>query len=216
MSSESFLPISDDVCRPRKCFYALFSKPPSKKQLGFSGQLTWATAPHRPNGANLEVCWCCFSTLASNRHTGRPGPSLKYLSKSEFTPPPKGGGAGFGQLRVCWAGSFCPQTAHTAFTERVWVLLVLLPTPQTGHKSPHRAEFGFCLLTGTSQTGSPPSPAISCKILGRRKIIPSSPLKNHSANFATPCKRFSNLLKKSPILCLCGANFALPYLFIRS
>lgn len=88
--------------------------------------------------------------------------------------------------------------------------VVSLPTPQTGHKSPHRAEFDFCLLTGTSQTGSPPSPAISRKVLGRRKIIPPLPLKNHSANFATPCKQFSNPLKKSPLLCLCGANFAPP------
>ena len=80
--------------------------------------------------------------------------------------------------------------------------------PAQGHTGP---EFGFCSPTGTSQTGSPPSPSISRKVLGRRKIIPSSPLKNHSAKFATPCKRFSNLLRRSSFLCLSSANFALPY-----
>lgn len=85
-----------------------------------------------------------------------------------------------------------------------------LPTPQTGHKSPHRAEFGFYLLTGTSQTGSPPSPAISYKILGRRKTFSPSPLNNYSVKHVNPYKHFSNPLKKSPLLCLCGANFVLP------
>lgn len=107
--------------------------------------------------------------------------------------------------------------AFTGPTGWIWRLsgVVFLPRPLTGHKSPHRAEFGFCLLTGASQTGSPPSSVISGKILGRRKIIPPSPLKNHSAKFATPCKRFSNPLKKSPLLCLCGANFAVAYPFAR-
>ena len=94
MSSESFLPISDDVCRPRKRFDALFSKSPPKKLLGFSWQLTWATAPHRPNGADLEVCWCCFSTLTSNRHTGPHRAEFLFWLQKKFTPPPKGGGAG--------------------------------------------------------------------------------------------------------------------------
>ena len=139
---------------------------------------------------------------------------MRFLPKNEFTPPPKGGGAGLCSPLECsgfpWQllltnGSHGFHGSNLGFAG-----VVSLPTPQTGHKSPHRAEFDFCLLTGTSQTGNPPSPAISRKVLGRRKIIPPLPLKNHSANFATPCKQFSNPLKKSPLLCLCGANFAPP------
>ena len=48
--------------------------------------------------------------------------------------------------------------AHTASTGPVtrFAGVVLLPSHLTGHKSPHRGEFGFCLLAGASQEDHPP------------------------------------------------------------
>ena len=108
MSSESFLPISDDVCRPRKRFYALFSKSPKKAAWfywrearcfsagkdgyfvpeGFSGQLTWATAPHTPDRVDLEVFRCRFPTLASNRHTGANRAEFEISPQKRVYPSP--------------------------------------------------------------------------------------------------------------------------------
>ena len=94
--------------------------------------------------------------------------------------------------------------------------VVSLPTPQTGHKSPHRAEFGFRLLVGASKEHNPPFQQSRVKTQTEKKTPLPLFLKINLIKLITPCKRFSNPLKKSPLLCLCGANFALPYLFIRS
>ena len=94
--------------------------------------------------------------------------------------------------------------------------VVSLPTPQTGHKSPHRAEFGFRLLAGASKEHNPPFQQSRVKTQTEKKTPLPLFLKINLIKLITPCKRFSNPLKKSPLLCLCGANFALPYLFIRS
>ena len=55
-----------------------------------------------------------------NRTQGHTEPSFFFCSKNEFTPPPKGGGAGY---RLSWGRRVCPtrlQPAHTAPTGPVW------------------------------------------------------------------------------------------------
>ena len=76
----------------------------------------------------------------------------------EGAPPPKGGGAGYHLSWVGRVGSVRSKLAHTPPTGRVCCFdgVVLLPSHLTGHKSPHRGEFGFCLLAGASQEDHPP------------------------------------------------------------
>ena len=81
-----------------------------------------------------------------------------FFPQNELTPPPKGGGAGYRLSWVGRVGSVRSKLAHTPPTGRVCCFagVVLLPSHLTGHKSPHRGEFGFCLLAGASQEDHPP------------------------------------------------------------
>ena len=124
---------------------------------------------------------------------GQTGPSLRFLPKNEFTPPPIGGGAGFGQLQVCWAGLFRPQTVHMAFTGRIWVLLALFPYPRprpaTNRRTGPSLVFvhSLTLLQGKSYRASL---AISCTISGRRRMHFTSPLKRHPVKHVTRASDF--------------------------
>ncbi len=105
MSSESFLPISDDVCSfGEALLHSIF---PVSSLLH--------RCAHRLYTGPTRLIWS-FAGVASlpwpqTATQGRPGPSLKYLSKSEFTPPPKGGGAGscstFGSLDFQYREARC-------------------------------------------------------------------------------------------------------------
>ena len=63
----------------------------------------------------------CFAGVVSlpwpkNLTQGHTEPSFFFCSKNEFTPPPKGGGAGY---RISWGRRVCPtrlQPAHTSPT----------------------------------------------------------------------------------------------------
>ena len=146
MSSESFLPISDDVCSFWGSSFALhFSSfvfaPPVHTQ-----------ALHGPNKVDLELCWCCFPTLASNRHAGANRAEFKISPQKRVYPSPYRGRGWvrstsglLGRLISSTNGSHGFYGANLGFAG-----VVSLPTPQTGHKSPHRAEFGFCSLTDSS------------------------------------------------------------------
>ena len=97
-------------------------------------------------------------TRLSKPHTALHKPSCGFVSQNEFTPPPKGGGAGLfshsgclGLLDSSTAGSHRFNGAGNPFR---WCRS---PTwPAKSHTGSHRAEFGFCLLPGASQEDHPP------------------------------------------------------------
>ena len=83
---------------------------------------------------------------------------FRFCVQNEITPPPKGGGAGYQLSWVGRVGSVRSKLGHAGSTGRLCCFagVVLLPSHLTGHKSPHRGEFGFCLLAGASQEDHPP------------------------------------------------------------
>ena len=99
---------------------------------------------HGFNRAGLWLRWC-FPTRISKPHTALHRTSCGFVSQNEVAPPPKGGGAGYRLSWVGRVGSVRSKLAHTPPTGRVCCFdgVVLLPSHLTGHKSPHRAEFGF-------------------------------------------------------------------------
>ena len=131
------------------------------------------TGSHASNRAGLGLCWCRFPTLSPKPHTGPHRGEFGFSPQNEFTPPPKGGGAGyrllFGSsgfftqrspvlfrrkrriLRIRWllyavaCGNCWSQTAHTPPTAPVWGCAgVRSPTRHPKpHTGSHRAEFGF-------------------------------------------------------------------------
>lgn len=110
------------------------------------------------------------------------------------------------------------QGPHAASTGPVWGFdgVAPLPRPLTGHKSPHRAEFGFRLLAGASKENNPPFQQSRVKTQTEKKTPLPLFLKINLIKPITPCKQFSNPLKKNPLLCLCGANFAVAHPFAKS
>ena len=85
----------------------------------------------------------CFAGVVSlpwskNLTQGHTEPNSFFCSKNEFTPPPKGGGAGY---RLSWVCRVCLtrlQPAHTAPTGPVWslagvVLLLSFQNRTQGH-----------------------------------------------------------------------------------
>ena len=128
-------------------------------------QLRWCRSPTRPpklhtrpHRAGLGLRWCRFPTLGSNRHTGANRAEFGFSPQNALTPPPKGGGAGYRLSWVCWVYLARSKLGHAGPTGPVWGFagVVLLPSHLTGHKSPHRGEFGFGLLAGASQEDHPP------------------------------------------------------------
>ena len=104
------------------------------------------SCPTRPQqglfGASLVLL--PYST-SKNAHRATQGRVWFFSSKTSLPLPPKGGGAGY---RLSWVGRVCParsQPGHVGPTGPVWCCagVVSLPCSLTGHKSSHRAEFGF-------------------------------------------------------------------------
>ena len=108
---------------------------------------------------------------SKNLTQGHTEPSFFFCSKNEFTPPPKGGGAGVlscsahflvmrspilfrgKSIRLLSAGAFgncCSQPARTPPTGPVWGIAgVRFPTQLSKpHTGPHGAEFGFTPFSG--------------------------------------------------------------------
>ena len=113
-------------------FLLLLSKPPQEPHAGPTG-LVWSFGGVvSPPGSQ-------------NRTQGRTGASLVFLPQNEFTPPPKGGGAGY---RLSWVGRVCSarsQRGHSGPTGPVRGFPGVrsptrLPKP---HTAAHRGEFGF-------------------------------------------------------------------------
>ena len=142
------------------------------------------TGSHAFNRACLGLRWCRSPTRLSKPHTGSHRGEFGFSPQNELTPPPKGGGAGYHLGWVCWGfhaekpGTFPQEKTDTSYPRASLgschrQLLVtngshgfnraclglpwcrfptLSPKPHTG---PHRAEFGFRLLTGASQEDFP-------------------------------------------------------------
>ena len=180
MSSFLFLHFCDDALRllglyfsafhPFKTFLRWFLPPPSKPPRG----------PHTASTGRVRS----FPGVVplpgpQNRTQGCTGPSFGFLSRTSLPLPLKGEGLVLAQLEVlrfCWIR---PQLAHTSPTGPVWccagiwyhshngltrlqrrgfgVLLVSHTSTRFPnlHTGPHRAEFGFRLLTGASQEDFP-------------------------------------------------------------
>ena len=147
-------------CREARCFSA--GKDGYFVSDDFSGSCLWqllvTNGSHGSNGAGLGLWWCRSPTWLSKSHTGAHRGEFRFCVQNKLTPPPKGGGAGYHLSWVGRVGSVRSKLAHTPPTGRVCCFdgVVLLPSHLTGHKSPHRGEFGFCLLAGASQEDHPP------------------------------------------------------------
>lgn len=92
----SFLCLS--FCPPALSF------PPAGRGWFFSLLLldSSTTGSHGSNRAGNPFCCCCFLTRLLKPHTGSHGARFVFVPKTRFTPPPKGGGAGF---CVTWGSS---------------------------------------------------------------------------------------------------------------
>ena len=107
-------------------------------------QLLPITGSRWPNRACLGLCWCRSPTPPQKPRTALHRAEFGFSPQNEVTPPPLGGGVGY---HLFWVRRVCParsQPGHSGPTGPVWGFdgVVPLPRPLTGHKSPHRAEFG--------------------------------------------------------------------------
>ena len=130
----------------------------------------------------------------------------------EGAPPPKGGGAGYHLSWVGRVGSVRSKLTHTPPTGRVCCFdgVVLLPSHLTGHKSPHRGEFGFGLPAGAPKEDHPPFRQSRVRNRAEEKTLLPCFSKIEPVKFVIPCKRFSKLPGENPFSLFSGADFALP------
>ena len=113
------------------------------------------TGSHASNGAGNPSRWCRFPTLSPKPHTGPHRAEFWFSHQNEFTPPPKGGGAGFCSslgFRVFLAvacGNCCSQPPHAGPTGPVWGFAGVVPLSRLSkpHTGSHRAEFGFTVFS---------------------------------------------------------------------
>ena len=135
---------------------------------------------HGFNRAGLWLCWCCSLPRPL---TGQKSPhraKFGFSPQNEFTPPPKGGGAGYHLGWVCWGfhaekpGTFPQEKTDTSYPRaslsschrqllvtngshgfnRACLGLPWCRFPTLSpkpHTGPHRGEFGFGLLAGDSE-----------------------------------------------------------------
>ena len=94
-------------------------------------------ALHGFHRAGNPSCWCRFPSRPPKPHTGPHGGEFGFSPQNEFTPPPKGGGAGY---RLSGVGRVCParsQPGHVGPTGPVWSFGGVGPYPAL--KTAHRA-----------------------------------------------------------------------------
>ena len=193
MSSFLFLHFCDDALWLLGLYFSAFYPFRTFLRWLFTAAVQTSTGASRwSNRACEELPWCSFHYPASKTaHRATQGRVL-FFPQNELTPPPKGGGA---RYRLSWVGrvgSVRSKLAHTPPTGRVCCFdgVVLLPSHLTGHKSPHRGEFGFCLLAGASQEDHPPFRQSRIRTQAEEKI----PLPHFSemepVKSVIPCKRF--------------------------
>ena len=193
MSSFLFLHFCDDALWLLGLYFSAFYPFRTFLRWLFTAAVQTSTGASRwSNRAGEELPWCSFPYPASKTaHRATQGQVL-FFPQNELTPPPKGGGAGYRLSWVGRVGSVRSKLAHTPPTGRVCCFdgVVLLPSHLTGHKSPHRGEFGFCLLAGASQEDHPPFRQSRIRTQAEEKI----PLPHFSemepVKSVIPCKRF--------------------------
>ena len=193
MSSFLFLHFCDDALWLLGLYFSAFYPFRTFLRWLFTAAVQTSTGASRwSNRACEELPWCSFPYPASKTaHRATQGRVL-FFPQNELTPPPKGGGAGYRLSWVGRVGSVRSKLAHTPPTGRVCCFdgVVLLPSHLTGHKSPHRGEFGFCLLAGASQEDHPPFRQSRIRTQAEEKI----PLPHFSemepVKSVIPCKRF--------------------------
>lgn len=118
--------------------------------------------PQEPHTASTGPIWGFAGVVSLPRPlTGQKSPhraGFVFPPQNELTPPPKGGGVGY---RLSWVRRIHPARSKLGHARptgpvRGFAGVVLLPSHLTGHKSPHRGEFGFGLLAGASKEDHPP------------------------------------------------------------
>ena len=111
------------------------------------------TGSHASNRACDEPPWCPFPYLAfKTAHRATRG-KFGFSSQNEFTPPPKGGGAGYRLSWVCWVCLARSKLAHAGPTGPVWGFGGVVPLPGSqnrtqGHTGPSLVfiVFSWCAL----------------------------------------------------------------------
>ena len=71
------------------------------------------TGSHGSNRAGNLFRWCCFPTWLPKPHTGPHGAEFGFSPQNEFTPPHKGGGAGY---LLSWVRRVCPARSKLTHT----------------------------------------------------------------------------------------------------
>ena len=130
---------------------------------GFSTTLPH-TGSRRPNRAELELCWSISLSWAQTATQGQTGPSLRFLSKNEVTPPPKKGGwlsSFLGSSSLPYSFTTGSHGSNRACLGYRWCRFpTQLSKPHTG---PYGAEFGFTVFSwGVSAPARLPSPFPAC------------------------------------------------------
>ena len=106
------------------------------------------------NRACLRLGWCCFPTRLSKPHTGPHRVEFVFPPQNEFTPPPKGGGAGFRSslgfrvlLGSCLWQLLATAGSHASNKACLGLRRCRSPTRLSkSHTGPHRGEFGSHFL----------------------------------------------------------------------
>ena len=109
------------------------------------------TGSHGLNRAGLGLWRCRFLTWLSKPHIRPHRAEFGFSPQNEFTPPPKGGGAGFCSslgFRVLLGSCLWQPLATTGShgPNRAGLLLQWRRSPtrlSKSHTGPHRGEFGF-------------------------------------------------------------------------
>ena len=110
--------------------------------------LSWirlTTGSHGPNRAGLLLRWCRFPTRLPKPHTGPHRGEFGFSLQNEFTPPPKGGGAGYRLSWVGRVGSVRSQLGHAGPT-RAGFVASLVSFPYPALKTAHRRHTGPSLV----------------------------------------------------------------------
>ena len=99
------------------------------------------TGSHGSNRACSGLRWCRSPTRISKPHTALHRASCGFVSQNEFTPPPKGGGAGYHLSWVGRVGSVRSKPGHAGSTGPT-LFLAGAGSPTRPPKTAHRLSQG--------------------------------------------------------------------------
>ena len=194
-------------------------------------QLLATTGSHASNRAGLGLCWCCSLPRPL---TGQKSPhraKFGFSPQNEFTPPPKGGGAGYHLGWVCWGfhaekpGTFPQEKTDTSYPRaslsschrqllvtngshgfnRACLGLPWCRFPTLSpkpHTGPHGGEFGFGPLAGACQEDCPPFRQSRVRNRAEEKTLLPAFQKSNQLSSPSHASVFQNRQKKISFLCL--------------